>query len=83
MLQLLAGKRNELWLQLETTAFSGASVLVLDEFCPAPRGGAYYRIYPRWGQVLQQRLWVFEVSLLIYGDFPERIYYRLLKRRTV
>lgn len=81
LLHMLARHRNELWLQLERTAFAGASVLVLDEFCPAPRGGAYYRIYPREGRALKQRLWVCEVSLLIFGDLPERIYYRLLRKK--
>lgn len=81
LLHLLARRSNELWLQLERTAFAGASVLVLDEFCPAPRGGAYYRIYPREGKPLKQRLWVCEVSLLIFGDLPERIYFRLLRRK--
>lgn len=80
LLQLLAGRRTQLWLQLATTAFLGASVLVLDAFCPAPDGGAFYRIYPHRGRPMQQRLWVCEVSLLIFGDFPERIYYKLLKR---
>lgn len=81
LLHLLARRSNELWLRLERTAFEGASVLVLDEFCPAPQGGAYYRIYPREGKVLKQRLWVCEVSLLIFGDLPERIYYKLLRRK--
>jgi len=68
----LARRRKQFMLMLHTLPFKGARMLVLDELCTGPEGGAYYRFYTR--RAVARRLWVCDTSLLVLGDLPPRIF---------
>jgi hypothetical protein len=75
-LQLLAGRRSSITLFLDTEPFEGAGVLVLEELCTGPEGGAFYRMEFYGGRFINKRIWVCDVSLCIFGDLPPRIFFR-------
>jgi hypothetical protein len=75
-LHLLAGRRTNIKLLLDTEPFEGAQVLNLEELCTGPEGGAYYRMYAYGKKALNRRIWVCDLSLCIFGDMPPRIYFR-------
>lgn len=76
LLAWISRRRNRFTVLLDTLPFDGARVLELDELCTGPEGGAYYRLITGRNNQ-ERRLWVCDTSLLVFGDLPPRIFFRL------
>lgn len=76
LLDFVARGRNKVTLTLDTEPFEGADVLELTELGSPEKGGGYYRLFSRMGKLIAQTLWLCDISLLVFGDIPERIYIR-------
>ena len=76
LLDFVARGRNKVTLTLDTEPFEGADLLELTELGTDEKGGGYYRLFSRMGKLIAQTLWLCDISLLVFGDIPERIYIR-------
>lgn len=76
LLDFVARGRNKVTLTLDTEPFEGADLLELTELGAPDQGGGYYRLFSRMGKLIAQALWLCDISLLVFGDIPERIYIR-------
>lgn len=72
----MSRKRKKFTVLLHNLPFEGARMLVLDELCTGPEGGAWYRMPTSRVSHNTHRLWVCDTSLLAFGDFPHRIFFR-------
>ena len=79
LLNLFACGRPSLRLRLSDVPFDGADCLQLAERCEDKQGGAYYLLRTCHGQPVESLMWVCDISLLVFGDFPEAIYLRTLR----
>jgi hypothetical protein len=76
LLDFVARGRKMVTLTMDTKPFEGADLLELTELGSPAEGGGYYRLFSRFGKLISQALWLCDISLLIFGDIPERIYIR-------
>jgi hypothetical protein len=76
LLQFIAGGKKRITLQLDREPFEDADVLELVELCAAPMGGGYYRMHMYRNQRIEKRIWLCDVTLFVFGDMPEHIYFR-------
>lgn len=76
LLDFVARGRQMVTLTMDTKPFEGADLLELTELGSPAEGGGYYRLFSRFGRLISQALWLCDISLLVFGDIPERIYIR-------
>ncbi|MFL5740114.1 MAG: DUF6717 family protein [Flavisolibacter sp.] len=76
MLNTIARGRNQLSLKMDTVPFDGADCLELLEHCTAPKGGAYYLMHTSNGKRVNKKMWVCDLSLAVFGDLPDGIYFQ-------
>lgn len=76
LLSLMSWGRNLVNLTLGTQPFEDAVVLDLVQLCDEKKGGGYYFIRNYRGIEVNKLLWIEDLSLLLFGDIPERIYIR-------
>lgn len=75
----ISRKRSRFTMHLHTAPFEGARMLELEELCTGPDGGAWYRLPTSKAPGHQHRIWVCDSSLVIFGDLPQRIFFRRVK----
>lgn len=76
----ISRKRSRFTMHLHTAPFEGARMLELEELCTGPYGGGWYRLVAGKAPGHQQRIWVCDSSLLIFGDLPQRIFFKRVKK---
>jgi hypothetical protein len=76
LLDFVARGRKKVTLTMDTEPFDGADLLELTALGSPTEGGGYYRLFSRMGKLIAQTLWLCDISLLVFGDIPERIYIR-------
>jgi hypothetical protein len=74
LLDLMAGPRKKITLNLGTEPFEGADRLELMEHCEAPRGGAIYLLDTCRGKERGDLIWICDIALFVFGDMPPYIY---------
>jgi len=78
LLNLMAGGKKKVSVQMDVSYFEGADVLELVEICDAPKGGGYYRIVTFKNRPLNKEIWLCDVTLFVFGDLPEKIFIKKL-----
>ncbi|OLY91730.1 hypothetical protein SAMN05444008_10314 [Cnuella takakiae] len=76
LMQWIARRRKRFTVFLHTQPFEGARMLELVEMCTGPEGGAFYRVSAQRSPS-EHRIWVCDTSLLVFGDLPQRIFFKL------
>jgi hypothetical protein len=74
LLNTLARGADKLCLTMDTQPFEGAERLQLVELCD--RGGAYYYMDTCNGKRVNKKMWLCDLTLLLFGDMPEGVYFR-------
>ncbi len=74
MLDMMAGSKKDVVVQISTEPFQGANILELSEKCDPYIGGAYYLLRNYEGQNINQRMWLCQVTEFVFGNLPDRIY---------
>jgi hypothetical protein len=72
-LELIGGKKGRVDLLLHNRSFEGASELRFWKYCSKSKGGAYY--YDPFRNP-DNKIWTCNLLLLIFGDFPDKIFFR-------
>ena len=78
LLNTLSRGHRKIHLRLETEPFEGADALELLQHCEAPKGGAYYQMQSVNGRPVRKKMWVRDVSLVVFGDMPDNLYYKIV-----
>jgi len=76
MLDIIAEKKDEVVLQIDTRPFDGADELILTERCDPILGGGYYHMKQFEYKEVNKDLWLCDVTRFVFGDIPARIYIR-------
>jgi hypothetical protein len=74
MLDEIAGSADRVVLSLSKENFDGADVLILKEKADPIKGGGYYFLAELEGKVLNQTMWLCDVTEFVLGDIPPEIY---------
>ena len=74
MLDIIAGDKDEVVLQIDTQPFEGADELLLTERCDPILGGGYYHLKQFENGKVDKDIWLCDVTRFVFGDIPERIY---------
>ena len=74
MLDIIAGDKNEVTIEIDTTPFDESDELKLTELCDPILGGGYYHLASFEGKEINQDMWLCEVTRFVFNDIPERIY---------
>lgn len=74
MLDIIAGNKEEVILQIDTEPFNHADELTLTEICDPILGGGYYHMKKFEGKEVDQNMWLCDVTKFVFGDMPPRIY---------
>ena len=82
LLNFIANGKKIVTIQMDREAFAGAEMLELVELCEAPKGGGYYFLHTYNKQKIEKRIWLCDVTLFVFGDMPERIYYKKIRTRN-
>jgi len=77
MLDYVANGNNEVELILSETIFEGANSLkLLHDYGKETGGGGIYLLEEYEGEVLNQEMWLCEVTEWVFGRLPEVIYFK-------
>jgi len=76
MLDIIAGKENEITLELDTAPFPDAEELILTELGDPRLGAGYYHMKQFENKEIDKYLWLCDVTRFVFGDIPEKIYLR-------
>ena len=76
MLDIIAGGKDEVTLQIDTRPFEGSDELLLTELCDPILGGGYYHMKQFGNKKVNKDLWLCDVTRFMFGDIPEKIYIR-------
>lgn len=76
LLSMLAPGQRKVTLSIDTEPFEGAELLELTDICEEPQGGAIYLMETCNGHEVNTLLWICDIVLFVFGDTPERIYFR-------
>lgn len=76
LLSLLAPGQKRVTLTIDTAPFADAEVLALVDICEEPQGGAIYLMETCNGREVSTLLWICDIALFVFGDTPERIYFK-------
>ncbi|MDP4265544.1 MAG: hypothetical protein Q8941_23670 [Bacteroidota bacterium] len=74
MLDIVAGEKNEVTLQINTEPFDNADELLLTELCDPILGGGYYHMNRFENKEVNRDLWLCDVTRFVFGDIPKKIY---------
>ena len=80
VLDVIADGIKTVSLSLSVHPFAQADVLRLHKLCHAPKGGGYYILQTYRGRSYNRKMWLCDLPLLLFGDFPEKIYIRQVSR---
>lgn len=76
LLDIIAGDKPAVTLEMDTQPFTGADELTLTELCDPVTGGGYYRLNSFEGKSLAQDLWLCDVTRFVFNGIPPKIYIR-------
>jgi hypothetical protein len=76
MLDIIAGEKDKVTLQIDTNRFPGSDELLLTELCDPLLGGGYYHLKTFENLEVNRNLWLCDVTRFVFGDIPPRIYVR-------
>ena len=76
MLNIMAGKNDQVTLSISQEHFDGADRLILTEKCDPYIGGGNYLMTTFKGQEINQAMWLCQVTDFVFGDIPDHIYIR-------
>lgn len=79
LLSMLVPGQKKVTLTIDTEPFPDAEVLALVDICEEPQGGAVYFMESCNGCEVNTLLWICDIVLFVFGDTPERIYYKKLE----
>ena len=79
ILNILSNGEGEISLRISKDFFEGSSLLLLSQLCDAPEGGGLYHLNA--GTVHKNPVAINDLSLLLFGDIPERIFVQRLKSK--
>lgn len=68
--------KSKIDISIDTRPLKKASVLELEPLTEHRDMGGYYRLRDRKGVLLKNHLGLSDLGLLLFGEFPERIYLR-------
>ena len=74
MLDVIAGTAGSVVLGFSKEKFDGADVLILKEKAEPIKGGGYYFLAEFEDRVLNQTMWLCDVTEFVLGDIPPEIY---------
>ncbi len=74
MLDLMAGNKNSVIVNVAKEQFEGADVLTLTEKCNPYIGGGYYMMKEYEGQEINRTMWLCQVTEFMFGDIPPQIF---------
>lgn len=74
MLDIVAGKAQEVTLTMHIQPFDGAAMLQLIRLCEPSMGGGYYHMQSFEGREVNQEMWLCDVTEFVFGNMPQRIY---------
>ncbi|HKZ68192.1 MAG TPA: DUF6717 family protein [Chitinophagaceae bacterium] len=80
MLDIIAGEKSEVTLQINTEPFEGADELLLTERCDPIPGGGYFHLKPFENKKVNKDLWLCDVTRFVFGDIPKKIYVKKIQR---
>jgi hypothetical protein len=72
----LAYGKSRVDISIDTRPLKSASVLELETTAAASGQGGCYRLLDRTGRLLKDHLNLTDLDLLLFGEYPERIYLR-------
>ena len=79
MLDIIAGEKSEVTLQINTEPFEGADELLLTELCDPILGGGYYHLKQFENKEVNKDLWLCDVTRFVFGDIPKKIYVKKIE----
>jgi len=79
MLDIIAGEKNEVTLQVNTEPFDDADELILTELCDPILGGGYYHMKRFENREVNRDFWLCDVARFVFGDIPVKIYIKSIK----
>ena len=80
MLDIIAGDKKQVTIDLDIKPFDGSDLLELTKVCDPSTGGGYYLMRRFEGRTLNQEMWLCAVTEFVFGYLPERIYVRRVKK---
>ena len=78
ILNILSNGAAEISLRISKDFFEGSGLLLLSQLCDAPEGGGLY--YFNTGTEYKNPVAINDLSLLLFGDIPERIFVQRIKK---
>ena len=79
MLDLMSEGQGYVKLEIEKRPFPGADELTRLRLCAPVTGGADYLMKHFEGKEVNHEMWLCDVMLFVFNDFPERIFVRRLQ----
>jgi hypothetical protein len=74
MLDAIAGKEKEVYLEIDLLPFDGGDKVLLTEVCAPGIGGGYYLMNSFEGKEVNQKMWLCGVTEFVFGYLPAEIY---------
>jgi len=79
MLDIIAGEKDEVTLDIATEPFDNADELLLTELCDPILGGGYYFFKQFESNPVNKDLWLCDVTRFVFGDIPKKIYVKRVR----
>ena len=76
MLDIVAGKNEQVTITMHTKPFDGADKLQLVRLCEPSMGGGYYYMQSFEGKEVSREMWLCGVTEFVFGNMPQHIYVR-------
>lgn len=76
LLNIYAQGLQKISLSVSETEIPSYDVIQLLEICPATTGGAYYKVDKINGINYNFKIWLCDVTLSLYGNFPSVLYFK-------
>ena len=76
MLDMIAKKEDSVHLAISKESFPGADSLELKEKCDPYIGGGYYIMNKFEGTIINQTMWLCQVTDFVFGDIPQQIFFK-------
>lgn len=74
MLDTIAQGDDRVTITMDTEPFEGADELLLTELCEPSMGGGYYFMRSFEEKIVNQQMWLCDVTEFVFQGMPERIY---------
>ncbi len=74
MLDMMAGNKDYVIVDVAKEQFDGADILTLIEKCDPYIGGGNYMMKHYEGQEINRTMWLCQVTEFVFGDIPQTIF---------